>query len=229
MLVGTYFGLTPAPGSWLAAVHVLDAGNQTLMMLIAIGIGVAHIGCANLLAAWQGRSSLAALSSLGWTFMVFGGFGALLGKSFAAERMFTVGIAALGLGGLMVLFFSSKEAFSLVPKLLFHRLVDGLKALTELSKGFGDVLSYLRLFALGLASIKLAEVFNSLAAGAFASKGVWVLVGLFILLIGHTINFAMGIMSGVVHGLRLNVIEFFNWSLHEEGDRFQAFAKRAHK
>jgi V/A-type H+-transporting ATPase subunit I len=229
MLVGTYFGLTPAPGSWLAAVHVLDAGNQTLMMLIAIGIGVAHIGCANLLAAWQGRSSLAALSSLGWTFMVFGGFGALLGKSFAAERMFTVGIAALGLGGLMVLFFSSKEAFSLVPKLLFHRLVDGLKALTELSKGFGDVLSYLRLFALGLASIKLAEVFNGLAAGAFASKGVWVLVGLFVLLIGHTINFAMGIMSGVVHGLRLNVIEFFNWSLHEEGDRFQAFAKRAHK
>jgi V/A-type H+-transporting ATPase subunit I len=229
MLVGTYFGVTPAPGSWLAAVHVLDAGNQTLMMLIAIGIGVAHIGCANLLAAWQGRSSVAALSSLGWTFMVFGGFGALLGKSFAVERLFTLGIAALSLGGLMVLLFSSKGTFTLVPKLLLHRLFDGLKALTELSKGFGDVLSYLRLFALGLASIKLAEVFNSLAAGAFASKGIWVLVGLFILLIGHTINFAMGIMSGVVHGLRLNVIEFFNWSLHEEGDRFQVFAKRAHK
>jgi V/A-type H+-transporting ATPase subunit I len=227
MLVGTYFGLTPPPGSWLAAVHVLDAQNQTLMMLIAIGIGVAHIGCANLLAAWQHRGSIRALSYVGWTFMVLGGFCALLGKSFAMTPIFTLGVAALGLGGLFVLLFSSEGTFSLVPKLLFHRLVDGLKALAELSKGFGDVLSYLRLFALGLASIKLAEVFNSLAAGAFASKGVWVLVGLFVLLIGHTINFAMGIMSGVVHGLRLNVIEFFNWSLHEEGDRFQAFAKRA--
>jgi V/A-type H+-transporting ATPase subunit I len=229
MLVGTYFGITAAPGSWLGAAHVLDAGNQSLMMLIAIGIGVAQIGGANLLAAWQRRGSITAFSSLGWTFMVLGGFCALLGKSYAIGQLFTLGIAALGLGGLLVLLCSSEGKFSLVPKMLFYRLVDGLKALTEVSKGFGDVLSYLRLFALGLASIKLAEVFNSLAAGAFASKGVWVLVGLFVLFIGHTINFGMGIMSGVVHGLRLNVIEFFNWSLHEEGDRFEAFAKRAHK
>jgi V/A-type H+-transporting ATPase subunit I len=229
MLVGTYFGVTPAPGSWLAAVHVLDAGNQSLMMFIAIGIGVVHIGFANLIATWEHRNSIRVLSSLGWAFMVFGGFGALLGKSIAVTPMFALGLAALGLGALLVLLFSSEGTFSLAPKLLFHRLIDGLKALAEVSKGFGDVLSYLRLFALGLASIKLAEVFNSLAAGAFASKGVWVLVGLFVLLIGHTINFAMGIMSGVVHGLRLNVIEFFNWSLHEEGDRFQAFAKRARR
>jgi V/A-type H+-transporting ATPase subunit I len=209
--------------------HVLDAGNQSLMMLISIGIGVSHIGLANLLGAWQRRGSMTALSSLGWTVMVFGGFSALLGKMFAVPRMFTLGIAAISLGGFLILFFSSPGTFSLVPRLLFHRLVDGLKALAELSKGFGDVLSYLRLFALGLASIKLAEVFNNLAAGAFASKGVWVLVGLFVLLIGHTINFAMGIMSGIVHGLRLNVIEFFNWSLQEDGERFQAFAKRAHR
>jgi V/A-type H+-transporting ATPase subunit I len=50
---------------------------------------------------------------------------------------------------------------------------------------------------------------------------------LLILLIGHAINFSMGLMSGVVHGMRLNVIEFFNWSLPEEGQRFRAFAKKA--
>ena len=54
------------------------------------------------------------------------------------------------------------------------------------------MLSYLRLFALGLASIKLAEAFNSLAASSFAFKGVGVLLGLLILLIGHTINFCDG-------------------------------------
>ena len=41
------------------------------------------------------------------------------------------------------------------------------------------------------------------------------------------INFAMGIMGGVVHSLRLNLIEFFNWSLPEEGQRFAALTKKA--
>ncbi len=85
------------------------------------------------------------------------------------------------------------------------------------------------MFALGLASIKLAEAFNNLATTSFASRGVGVLLGLLVLLVGHSINFAMGIMSGVVHGLRLNLIEFFNWSLPEEGEVFRAFEKKAMK
>jgi V/A-type H+-transporting ATPase subunit I len=39
----------------------------------------------------------------------------------------------------------------------------------------------------------------------------------------------MGILSGVVHGLRLNLIEFFNWSLPEEGEAFRAFERKAIK
>jgi V/A-type H+-transporting ATPase subunit I len=80
-----------------------------------------------------------------------------------------------------------------------------------------------------LASIKLAEAFNDLAATSFAFRGVGVLLGLLTLLVGHSINFAMGIMSGVVHGLRLNLIEFFNWSLPEEGEVFRAFDKKTLK
>jgi V/A-type H+/Na+-transporting ATPase subunit I len=227
ILVGTYFGLTPPAGSWLAALHVLNAEDQTLMMWIAIGIGVAQISYANLLTAWQRRNSLTALSSLGWTCMVLGGFCAAWGKINGLAQLFSAGVAALVLGGLLVLVFSSARTFGLMPTLLFGRLTDGLKELTGVSKAFGDVLSYLRLFALGLAAIKLAEVFNNLAASAFSSKGIWVLIGILVFLIGHSINFAMGIMSGVVHGLRLNVIEFFNWSLHEEGERFEGFSKKA--
>jgi V/A-type H+-transporting ATPase subunit I len=230
MLVGAYFGWIPPAGSWLAAVHVLDAEDQTLMMLISIAIGVLHVGGANLVAAWQRRNSLTALSSIGWACMIFGGFCAGVGKSYPSlAPLFTAGVGGLSLGALLVLLFSSEHAFRLTPKLLLSRLLDGLKDLTELSKAFGDVLSYLRLFALGLAAIKLAEVFNHLAGGVFSSGGIGVLFGLLILLVGHTINFAMGIMSGVVHGLRLNVIEFFNWSLREEGDQFRAFAKSAQR
>jgi V/A-type H+/Na+-transporting ATPase subunit I len=228
-LVGSYFGVIPVPGSTLATLHVLDAEDQSVMMWLAIGIGAAHLGYANLVSAWRHRHSLTALHALGWACIILGGFCLGFGKSHAMPPLATGGAGGLILGAGLVLLFTSERPFGLAPKLLVGRLVDGLKGLAELSKAFGDVLSYLRLFALGLAAIKLAEAFNHLAAGAFAFKGAGVVLGLLILVVGHTINFAMGIMGGVVHGLRLNVIEFFNWSLHDEGEAFRVFAKKADK
>jgi V/A-type H+-transporting ATPase subunit I len=228
VLVGSYFGMEPGEHSWLATFHVLNAHDQGLMMWIAIGIGAAHLSYANLVTAWRHRRSLTALHSIGWGCIILGGLGAALGNSYAQlAPLSSVGVSGLELGVLLVLLFTSERPFGLAPKLLLGRLVDGLKGLVELSKAFGDVLSYLRLFALGLAAIKLAEAFNSLAAGAFAFKGLGVLLGLLILVVGHAINFSMGIMGGVVHGLRLNVIEFFNWSVQEEGELFRAFRKQA--
>jgi V/A-type H+-transporting ATPase subunit I len=46
-------------------------------------------------------------------------------------------------------------------------------------------------------------------------------------ILGHTLNLLLSIMSGVVHGLRLNCIEFFKWGLPDEGYLFKAFAKKA--
>jgi V/A-type H+/Na+-transporting ATPase subunit I len=95
------------------------------------------------------------------------------------------------------------------------------------TKLFGDVLSYMRLFALGLASASLAATFNGLATKiAGGMPGVGVLLAILVLLFGHAINIALGILSGVVHGLRLNYIEFFGWALSEEGYPFKAFARR---
>ena len=200
------------------------------MMWIAIGAGTVHLTYANLITAWWRRHSPTALAALAWAAVILGGFCVGLGKSYPQlSSLASIGLWSLALGALLVLLFTSERPFSLAPAELFGRLMDGLKGVTGLSKAFGDVLSYLRLFALGLASIKLAEAFNDLAATAFASGGAWVLLGLLVLLVGHGINFAMGIMSGVVHGLRLNLIEFFNWSLPEEGERFLAFEKKAMK
>jgi V/A-type H+-transporting ATPase subunit I len=233
ILVGTYFGVSPPAGSWPASLHVLDAHNESLMMWIAIGVGAAHLTYANLVSVWWRRHSPTALSALGWAAVILGGFCVALGKAYsevpALSSMPSVGLWGLALGGLLILLFTSERPFSLSLKNVFGRLLDGFKGVTGLSKAFGDVLSYLRLFALGLASIKLAEAFNGLAASSFASRGAWVLLGLLVLLVGHSINFAMGIMSGVVHGLRLNLIEFFNWSLPEEGEQFLPFEKKALK
>jgi V/A-type H+-transporting ATPase subunit I len=228
VLVGSFFGVEPHAGTWLARLHVLDANDQVLMMWLAIGIGAVHLSYANLVTAWRQRTSLNALHALGWVGIILGGLCAGLGNSYAGlAQLSRVGLVGVGLGALLVLLFTSERPFGLGPKLLLGRLLDGLMGLTGLSKAFGDVLSYLRLFALGLASIKLAEAFNGLAAGAFALKGVGLALGLLILAIGHSINFAMGIMGGVVHGLRLNVIEFFNWSVQEEGELFRVFRKQA--
>jgi V/A-type H+-transporting ATPase subunit I len=228
VLLGSYGGVEPAEGSWLGALHILHANDQGMMMWLSIGVGALHLASANLVTAWRHRHSLHALSGLGWAAIILGGFGIGVGKSYATlAPLSTVGWIGLGLGGLLVLLFHSERPFSLVPKELLGRLMDGLKGLLELSKAFGDVLSYLRLFALGLAAVKLAEVFNHLAAASFEAKGVGVLLGVLILLVGHAINFAMGIMGGVVHSLRLNLIEFFNWSLPEEGQRFEALTKKA--
>jgi V/A-type H+-transporting ATPase subunit I len=227
VLLGSYFGVEPAEGSWLASLHVLHANDQGTMMWLSIGVGAVHLALANLVTAWRRWPALHALSALGWTAIILGGFGVGLGKSYALAALTTLGWIGLVLGGLLVLLFHSERPFSLAPKQLLGRLVDGLKGLLELSKAFGDVLSYLRLFALGLAAVKLAEVFNHMAATSFEAKGVGVLLGVLILLVGHTINFAMGIMGGVVHSLRLNLIEFFNWSLPEEGQRFEALTKKA--
>ena len=227
VLLGSYCGVEPAEGSWLGALHILHANDQGMMMWLSIGVGAVHLAGANLVTAWRRRHALHALSALGWAAIILGGFGVGLGKSYALAALSTLGWIGLVLGGLLVLLFHSERPFSLVPKQFLGRLVDGLKGLLELSKAFGDVLSYLRLFALGLAAVKLAEVFNHLAATSFEAKGVGVLLGVLILLAGHAINFAMGIMGGVVHSLRLNLIEFFNWSLPEEGQRFEALTKKA--
>src|SRR5262249_11128034 len=149
------------------------ADDQRLMMWISIGIGAAHLTGANLVTAWVRRHSASALGALGWVAIIPAGLCVGLAQSYPQlAPLHDVGLGAFAAGGLMVLLFSSERPFSLAPKQVLGRFLDGLKRLVEVSKAFGDVLSYLRLFALGLASIKLAEAFNSLAATSFASKGV---------------------------------------------------------
>jgi V/A-type H+/Na+-transporting ATPase subunit I len=152
-----------------------------------------------------------------------------LGDSPAARLSHHLGIVCLvaGLGGVFV--FGSDRPVNTALSLL-RRALDGLAALTNVTKLFGDVLSYLRLFALGLASASLALTFNDLARQvAEAHTGLGLFFSLLILLVGHLLNILLSLMSGVVHGLRLNFIEFYNWGLSEEGYPFRAFAKKGVK
>ena len=80
----------------------------------------------------------------------------------------------------------------------------------------GDVISYVRLFAVGLASVKVAENFNGMAVSIFNSTdALWVkpllaIAMVLVLLAGHALNIAMAGLSILVHAVRLNTLEFSN-------------------
>jgi V/A-type H+-transporting ATPase subunit I len=59
-----------------------------------------------------------------------------------------------------------------------------------------------------------------------AVPGIGLFLGLLVFGLGHALNFVLAIASGVIHGLRLNVIEFFDWGVTEEGNLFRAFERK---
>ncbi|MDY6891338.1 MAG: V-type ATP synthase subunit I [Pseudomonadota bacterium] len=218
VLVGSYFGT--APPEFLARLKLFDMNDFDAMMQVSVIAGAGHLVLANLVTAWLNRDSPVMLASLGWVVLILAGVSAWLRQRVDIEWVL------LATGLLAILLCSSHRPWQGVKNWIW-RVVDGLMALTGLSKMFGDVLSYLRLFALGLASASLAITFNQLASDVAASvPGMGLLLQVMILVLGHLLNFVLAVVSGVIHGLRLNLIEFYNWSLADEGYAFQPFTKR---
>jgi V/A-type H+-transporting ATPase subunit I len=232
VLAGSYFGVSPTQdsgaGSWLAYLHVLDINDFNTMMKLAIGVGVLHLILANAMVAWIDRRSLRLLAPVGWIGVI--GCSYLLWLEYLAATAFSLMDSAFTpkilIGFMLILLFSSDRKITRITD-LWWRLLEGFRSLYGLTSAFGDVLSYMRLFALGLSSASLAVTFNNLAVTArdAVPAGGEVLFVL-ILLFGHGLNFALGIMSGVIHGLRLNLLEFYNWGIKGEGYPFNAFKKR---
>ncbi len=223
VFAGSYFGVPPPGDSLLAALAVIDVTDFQAMMRASLAIGALHIAIALLAAAWIKRGSGKAAASLGWLGVIAGAALTWLGQGLWQQ----VGIVVL-IVGLAAVFLGSASVRPVEkPTDWLLRVGDGLIAMTGVTKLFGDILSYLRLFALGLASASLAVTFNGMAADIETSQpGLGLLLAIVILLVGHSINLLIGIMGGVVHGLRLNYIEFFGWGIAEEGYPYRAFAKR---
>lgn len=226
VLTGSYFGQSPSPQGVLAGFKLFDLNDFDSMMRLSIGIGAAHLAFANLVKAYQHRHNSVALASLGWALLVGGGFVYWLTMAQQLDVFRYLCYGVLFVGSLLLLLFSGDRPVH-QAKDLGWRLLDGIKSLTGVTKLFGDVLSYMRLFALGLASASLALTFNQLAVQVYQSvSGLGLLFSLLILLLGHSLNLVLCLMSGVVHGLRLNFIEFYNWSVSDEGYPFKAFSRK---
>lgn len=221
VITGGYFGVSPPEGSFLAKLKVLDVTDAPTMMALSIIIGVIHVALGSLMEAWRLGKRPEALAPAGWAVMVVGALFLAGGLQQDSESITRFGVGMMIVGAMLVLFFTS------VTEPLGKRLLSGVFAFSRVTNAFGDVMSYLRLFALGLATASLAVAFNGMAADAQgANPGLGLLLAALILIIGHFLNFVLGIMSAVVHGLRLNFIEFFNWGLNEEGHLFHVFKRK---
>ncbi len=181
-------------------------------MVLALVIGVIHLCIALLVKTYyatRNNGFMNSLSTWGWTLLIVGGvivaafaFGGVLDKAVTKWIVIVMGI----LSALGIYIFNTPGRNPLI------NVGSGLWDTYNMASGLlGDVLSYLRLYALGLAGGMLGAAFNSLGMmilgdGEFGLT--WLFCGL-ILLIGHVLNLAMAALGAFVHPLRLNFLEFF--------------------
>lgn len=162
-----------------------------------------------------------ALSTIGWFVLLVTIIVAVL-TGVGMQNPIVIGFIVLGAIG--ILFFQSPGKNPLLNVGL--ALWDAYNMATGL---LGDVLSYVRLFALGLSGGILANVFNSMAVGMSPKTPVvGFLVTALIFCIGHALNIFMNILGAVVHPMRLTFVEFFkNAGYTGGGEEYKPFRKNA--
>ncbi len=218
ILTGTIFGADLGKIGPFSAWSGAFLGADELFQL-ALWIGLVQILFGMILRAVNRSLQFGfayGLSSIGWILTVCG----LTLTWF--EHLPVVALSLIGVGVGLILLFSDPQAG------LLKRFGLGLWDLYGISGLFGDLLSYIRLFALGLSSSILGLVVNDIALSV---KGDGSLIGwiffLIILLVGHGMNFGIATLSAFVHPMRLTFVEFYkNAGFTGGGKPYSPFAKR---
>ena len=101
---------------------------------------------------------------------------------------------------------------------------EGVAGIVEIPALVSNMLSYMRLGAVGLASVGLAIVVNEDLAMPFIQQGgIGIVIGLLIMIIGHTVNLLLGVIGPFLHSIRLHYVEFFSKFFHGGGHPYEPF------
>lgn len=241
-VLGTFFGMSLLSDFELPEKirQFIIAGNIELFgstydkqMILALGIGVVHISLAMTVKAINSTVFYGfkeSLSAWGWWLVIVGGvvLGALTFLSVIPAEISKWALIAIGSLGALGIYVLNN-----LRRNIFANIGAGLWDTYNMASGLlGDVLSYIRLFALGLAGGMLGQTFNSLAMMLVDGKeGIgavigWVGFGLIIVL-GHTLNIAMSCLSAFVHPLRLTFVEYFKNAGYEgKGVEYKPFKNK---
>lgn len=166
-----------------------------ILLIVVIIIGVLHLGASltiGLIDAIKHKERKHAMEKVGFLLFILGLvmiFGSLWGIKGAKDIMVPLG-AIVAVGGIVLAFVGG-----------------GFGGGLEAALVFGNLLSYARLYGIGLASVILAEVANEL--GAEFGSGLMVILGIIVAGALHALNIALGILSPSIQSLRLNLVEGF--------------------
>jgi V/A-type H+-transporting ATPase subunit I len=227
-LTGTWFGVERIAQVPFFSRFIVDdinsfvETNQNFMIYLCFVIGVVHLSIAHLLLAFKKINSIKALAEIGWAMIIWGLFftaGTLvIGRDFPGYAAYLLA----GGAGLVLLFANAQ-------KNMLKGVATTLTSLPlSIISSFSDVVSYLRLFAVGYASCVVAASFNDMAMQLGFGSVAAGLGAAFILFFGHALNIVLGFMAVIVHGVRLNMLEFsgqmgMEWS----GREYKPFKEEA--
>jgi V/A-type H+-transporting ATPase subunit I len=206
---------------WLAPTD--SALGVKNIMLFCFVLGALHLTLAHGWAALRCGKTPQALAQVGWIgstwLMFFLARSMVLGAEMPGftEALAWTSIAAIAL-------------FMTPPKAIKAEWFNHVMLPLSLVSNFVDVVSYLRLFAVGSAGVAVAQSFNTMAMKAAEGGGSGLVVAAFIALFGHTLNLLLAAMAVLVHGVRLNTLEFSaHLGLQWSGVPYRPFGRSAAK
>ena len=233
--LGTFMGIDLYNAEWMpqALKSVMIKGEvmgYDIQMVLALCIGVFHICLAMVVKAICYTKQFGFkenIATWGWTLLIVGGLlVAILGMTVLPAAVFKWAIIAVGtVSALAIYIFNTPGRNPLI------NIGAGLWDTYNMATGIlGDVLSYIRLYALGLAGGMLGAAFNNLGLmvmGGSTEGATWQwLPFVLILVLGHVLNLAMSALGAFVHPLRLSFVEYFKNAGYEgKGTLYKPFKK----
>jgi V/A-type H+-transporting ATPase subunit I len=208
ILTGTWFGyeqIADLPVFKSGVIKAIDSfaeDNSQLMMYICFIIGIIHLSLAHLINFFNLINSPRAIGEIGWICILWSIF-FLISTLVIGKPMPAVTLPLLVTGVLLALIFSNyqKNILKGIGETSFDLPLSVISS-------FSDLMSYLRLFAVGFASVQVASSFNNIALGTGIDNVLKGFIAAIVLLFGHSLNIILGLMAVLVHGVRLNMLEF---------------------
>ncbi len=207
-LTGTWFGFEKIAQLPVLNLLVIDninsfvGSNQIFMIYLCFFIGAIHLTIAHGIRFFRFINSRLALSQLGWICIIWSLF-FIAGKLVLNREIPAITLTLFILGSGLVILFSYPK------KNIFKGALLSLADLPlKVISSFSDVVSYLRLFAVGYATVAVAVAFNNMALGSGINSIFSGIMAALILFLGHVLNILLALMAVIVHGIRLNMLEF---------------------
>lgn len=220
-LIGTVSATFGSGGAQFKPI-LIDPVNQALeLLIISVAFGMIHILTAlgiKFYILWRGGNKTDAVCDIGFWMVILVGLCALaagIGTKIDIVKNVGAGMAIAGAAGLVLT--GGRDKKNPVMKLFA-----GIMSLYDITGYLGDILSYSRLMALGLATGVIASVVNVLASLG-GNSPVGVIVFVVVSLVGHSINFAINMLGAYVHTNRLQYVEFYQKFYEGGGRRFRPF------